>query len=121
MDKLPRMNRHQLSMIRKLIRSRCANYDQGNCLVLDDEEECICPQYWAYSLLCKYFRSAVLPNDPELEEEILSSFPNKVCDVCGLKFFSSSNRAKYCPNCSAKVRKRKETQRLHQLYLKSRI
>lgn len=121
MGKLPRMNRHQLSKVRKLIRSRCANYDQRNCLALDDGEECICPQYGAYSLLCKYFRAAVLPNDPELEEKLLSSFPNKTCEVCGLKFFSSSNRAKYCPSCSYKVRQRKEAERLHNHYLKSRI
>ena len=45
----------------RLIKRLCANYDDGNCLLLDDGEPCVCPQTISYSLLCRYFRNAVLP------------------------------------------------------------
>ena len=44
-----------------------ANYDGGNCIALDDGEECVCVQSISYSLLCRWFRAAVLPLDRELE------------------------------------------------------
>ena len=50
----------------RLIKRLCANYDNGNCLLLDDGEPCVCPQTISYSLLCRYFRNAVLPADKEL-------------------------------------------------------
>ena len=43
------------------------NYDGGNCIALDDGEECVCVQSISYSLLCRWFRAAVLPLDRELE------------------------------------------------------
>ena len=47
--------------IKKLITSRCANYDKEyGCLPLD----CDCPMFgicYTNSALCRYFRSAVLP------------------------------------------------------------
>ena len=45
----------------------CCNYDCGNCLALDDGEECVCVQSISYSLLCRWFRAAVLPLDKELK------------------------------------------------------
>ena len=39
----------------RLIKKLCANYDDGNCLLLDDGEPCVCPQTISYSLLCRYF------------------------------------------------------------------
>ncbi|WP_370648772.1 cysteine-rich VLP protein, partial [uncultured Oscillibacter sp.] len=29
-------------------------------MLLDDGDECVCPQLISYSLLCKWFRAAVL-------------------------------------------------------------
>ena len=39
----------------------CCNYDQGNCTLLEDGEPCVCVQGISYSVLCKWFRNAVLP------------------------------------------------------------
>ena len=54
----------------RLIKRLCANYDDGNCLLLDDGESCVCPQTISYSLLCRYFRNAVLPAEKELYADI---------------------------------------------------
>ena len=48
---LPRMNYPQYRKARKLVRE-CCNYCDGNCLLLDDGEECVCVQSISYSLLC---------------------------------------------------------------------
>ena len=64
---LPRMTEKQFSRAKKLLRHLCANYDRGNCLLLDDGyDPCPCPQLISNTLLCRYFRSAVLPADREL-------------------------------------------------------
>ena len=60
------MTEGQLRRARKLIRRLCANYDEGNCLALDEGEGCVCVQGISYSLLCRYFKEAVLPADAEL-------------------------------------------------------
>ena len=38
------MTEGQLRRARKLIRRLCANYDEGNCLALDEGEGCVCVQ-----------------------------------------------------------------------------
>ena len=121
MGKLPHMNDKLLRRCKALIRERCCNYDHGCCLALDDGESCPCVQSISNSLLCKWFRLAVLPTDPELEAEVLIYQAEKECCICGKTIYSSSNRAKYCPDCSRKERRRKEAERLHKHYLKSRI
>ena len=55
----------------RLVKLCCNNVD-GDCLLLDDGEGCVCPQSIAYTLICKYFRRAVLPSEPELEEDIFN-------------------------------------------------
>ena len=47
----------------RLIKKLCANYDGGNCLPLDEGDGCACVQMISLSLICKYFRNAVLPAD----------------------------------------------------------
>ena len=42
-------------------------------MLLDDGEECVCPQLISYSLLCKWFQTAVLPLDKELYAELLKA------------------------------------------------
>lgn len=61
---LPRLTPKQRQRANALIKRLCANYDNGNCLALDDGEPCACVQSISYSLLCKYFRKAVLPAEP---------------------------------------------------------
>ena len=68
---LPQMTGRQRYRANALIKKLCANYDDGNCLLLDEGEGCVCVQSISYSLLCRYFRNAVLPADPALEAEIL--------------------------------------------------
>ena len=57
MPEILRLTPSQRSRCNRLIKRLCANYDDGNCLLLDDGEPCVCPQTISYSLLCRYFRS----------------------------------------------------------------
>ncbi|WP_302549860.1 cysteine-rich VLP domain-containing protein [uncultured Anaerotruncus sp.] len=91
-----------------LIRKTCCNYNGGNCLLLDDGEECVCPQTISYSVCCKWFRWAVLPQDKALEAGIFRSASVKRCAECGAAFVPRSNRAKYCPECAARVHRRQK-------------
>lgn len=111
MDKPPRMDESQFRRAKKLIRNLCANCDGGNCLLLDDGEPCVCPQMISYSLICGYFRAAVLPAGPELYEEIMSARPVKRCRVCGTPIFPRSNSGKYCPACAVQERRKWDRER----------
>ena len=42
-DNLPRMDYRQHRRARRLVHE-CCNYDEGNCLLLDDGEPCVCVQ-----------------------------------------------------------------------------
>ena len=64
-SEIPHMTYRQYRTARRLVRE-CCNYDCGNCLLLDNGEECVCPQSITYSLICKWFRAAVLPLDAGL-------------------------------------------------------
>ena len=103
---IPRMNYRQYRKARKLTHE-CCNYCDGNCLLLDDGEECVCVQSISYSLLCRWFRAAVLPLDAALYAEISKSRDEvKRCAVCGAVFTPKSNRAKYCPDCAVRMRRK---------------
>ena len=116
---LPRMNYQQYRKARKLVRE-CCNYCDGNCLLLDDVEECVCVQSISYSLLCRWFKVAVLPLDAALYAEISKSRDEvKRCAVCGAVFTPKSNRAKYCPDCAVRMRRKKEAERQRKRYLLS--
>ena len=41
---LPRLTPKQRQRANALIKRLCANYDNGNCLALDDGEPCACVQ-----------------------------------------------------------------------------
>ena len=58
-----RLNDAQHRRVKKLTRCHCANNVRGCCLLLDDGEPCVCVQAISYSLICRYFREAVLPAD----------------------------------------------------------
>ncbi|MDO5546835.1 MAG: cysteine-rich VLP protein [Eubacteriales bacterium] len=110
MADLPRMNDEQLKQVRKLIKQRCCNYDQGSCLVLDWSFCNICPQWISYSLNCKWFRNAVLPNDPALEAAILQNHQKRVCEVCGNPLSSDHPQTKYCPECAVQQRRKQQAE-----------
>ena len=76
--------------------------------LLDDGDTCTCPQTISYSVCCKWFRWAVLPQDKALEAEIFRSASVKRCAECGAAFVPRSNRAKYCEACAAKVHRRQK-------------
>ena len=100
----------QYRRARRLVHE-CCNYDGGNCIALDDGEECVCVQSISYSLLCRWFRAAVLPLDKELETALFYRLDAKRCTVCGTLFRPGSNRAQYCPECAGHMKRIKATQR----------
>ena len=104
MDEIKRLTPAQRARCNRLIRRLCANYDGGNCLPLDDGKGCVCVQTISYSLLCKYFRRAVLPADKALYADIYRQ-RTRLCDRCGKPFAPSSNRQKYCPECGCSIRR----------------
>ncbi len=59
-EPVPVMDYRQYRRARRLVHE-CCNYDGGHCIALDDGEECVCVQSISYSLLCRWFRAAVLP------------------------------------------------------------
>ena len=116
---IPRMSYPQYRKARKLTHE-CCNYCDGNCLLLDDGEECVCVQSISYSLLCWWFRAAVLPLDGALYAEIIQSRDSvKRCAVCGAAFTPKSNRAKYCPDCAVRMRRKQEAERQRKRYLQA--
>ena len=102
MRMLPRLTPKQRQKANALIKRLCANYDGGNCLVLDDGEPCVCVQSISYSLLCKYFRNAVLPAEPMLEANILGTRFER-CVSCGAPILK-----KYCGRCAVRAYKKQQ-------------
>ena len=90
-----RLTPGQLRGVRGLAK-RCCNFLDGDCLLLDGA----CPQYISRSLLCRWFRRAILPQQPKLEQAILSPKKLRRCEVCG--------RAKYCPACAKEVHRQQK-------------
>ena len=110
-DNTIRLTYRQYRAVRRLVH-RCCNYDEGNCLVL----ECVCVQSISYSLICRWFRAAVLPQDESLCAALLYQDQMKSCAICGRSFVPKSNRAKYCPGCASVVRRKKEAERQRRRY-----
>ena len=108
---IPHMDYQQYRTARRLVHS-CCNYDSGCCLLLDDGEECVCPQSITYSLVCRWFRAAVLPLDAGLCAALLCRNRMKPCAICGSYYVPKSNRAKYCPDCAERERRRKTRERV---------
>ena len=90
------------------------------------------PEDWDYTLAglshinrekIDAIREAVLPADRQLCEQITRSGETdlKRCAVCGSTFAAGSNRAKYCPDCAAKIRRRQkaESERNRRLRIKT--
>ena len=110
-DNAVRLTYQQYRAVRRLVHE-CCNYDGGNCLLLDDGEECVCPQSISYSLICRWFRAAVLPLDGELCAALLPQRDMKICAECRGLFRPGSNRAKYCPECAKEEERRKTCERV---------
>lgn len=98
MDEIKRLTPAQRARCNRLIRRLCANYDG---------EGCVCVQMISYSLLCKYFRRAVLPADKVLCADIYRQ-RTRTCERCGKPFAPGSNRQKYCPECGRSIRRKQK-------------
>ena len=66
----------------------------------------------SYSLLCKWFRAAVLPADRLLYAELYQTGDKKKCTECGAFFASTSNSVKYCPVCRKRITRRQAAERM---------
>ena len=93
----------------RLIKRLCANYDGGNCLPLDEGDGCVCVQMISLSLICKYFRNAVLPAEKELYADIFRRRTYH-CAECGAAFVPNSNRQKYCAACGKRIHRKQKTE-----------
>ncbi len=107
-DNIIRLNYQQYRAVQRLVHD-CCNYEHGNCLALDNGwEPCVCVQSVSFSLTCKWFRVAVLPNDKGLCAALLQRGRARPCAECGTMFVPRSNRGKYCVECAVIVRRRKK-------------
>lgn len=62
-----KVSEEQRTACRKILQEECANYQDGNCLLLEEP----CPQMLSVTgLICKYFKDAVLAGHPQLYAEI---------------------------------------------------
>ena len=106
-DRIPHMTYPQFRTVQRLVHS-CCNYQDGNCLLLDDGEECVCPQAISYSLICRWFRAAVLPLDGELCAALLPApaVGRRRCRECKRIFTPPKHNTLYCPDCATKRAKR---------------
>ncbi len=102
----------QVKRVNRLVKKECCNFDNGNCILLDDGEPCHCPQLISCSLLCRWFSGAVLPLDRELFAELYAPEEKRRCTVCGAPFASKSNNAKYCPDCRKKITRKQAAERM---------
>ena len=112
MSEVKRLTPPQSRKVNALVRRTCCNCDNGNCILLDDGDECVCPQLISYSLLCKWFKVAVLPADKLLYAELYQTGDRKKCTECGTSFASSSNSVKYCPDCRKRITRRQAAERM---------
>lgn len=104
-----------METIRKLVTTSCANYVDGNCILLDKE----CPlisggeyrgkKIPAKDCSCTYFEKAVLPANKTLEAVYYGkdTVLNKSCKGCGKGFNSVSNRSVYCGDICRKSARNK--------------
>lgn len=90
-----RLNEAQYRKVKKLTRRLCANNDGGCCLLLDDGDPCVCVQAISFSLLCRYFREAVLPADRGLCADIMRQHDTRKNVSCAE---SRSTPAAIAPN-----------------------
>ena len=102
----------QFAEIKAMIKSRCCNCYQGNCLLLDDGYTHTCPQLITPShIICRYFLDAVLPADKTLLKDLRSeSVVMMVCSLCGKKTERTGRNQKLCPDCAKKKQRQRNAE-----------
>ncbi|MDR2649078.1 MAG: cysteine-rich VLP protein [Clostridiales bacterium] len=129
-DNTPReFTLEEFRAIKTLVTESCANYDKkyNECVVLDGRcyilNNCYTGSY------CKYFKRAVLPLEPTLENQLdnrsdqpfessMDNIPYKHCDACGLPFTPIIDKEKYC---SVRCKKAGEMIKSRELKRKKRM
>ena len=106
---IPRMNYRQYRKARRLTHE-CCNYCDGNCLLLDDGEECVCVQSIFLFRSVPMVQVAVLPLDAALYAELMERSRVLHCRECGALFSPRRPNCLYCPDCAEK-RKRQSKKR----------
>lgn len=105
------LTRAEMTAVKKLVKNLCANYDyEYGCLPLDDACYMLYGVAYNCSALCRYFRNAVLPNDPALEAVFLGmeKVETEPCAFCGKEFVTRGKRD-YCSSACQKEANRKNT------------
>ena len=93
------LSRWERQEMKRLVKSRCANYDnEYGCLILDCQ--CVMLHKWWTGGGCKYFRSSVLPAHKALEAS-LDRKHVKVCKICGGGFVPNGSQAYCSDKCRA--------------------
>ena len=103
----------QFAEIKTMIKSRCCNCYQGNCLLLDDGDSHTCPQLITPShIICRYFLDCVLPSDNPLMKSVTGQMPVEtiVCALCGKKTERTGRNQKLCPDCAKKKQRQRNAE-----------
>ena len=100
-----RLTPPQSRKVNSLVKKECCNCERGHCILLDDGEECVCPQLISYSLF-------ILGLDKLLYAELFKTEDKKRCTECGTFFVSKSNSVKYCPDCRKRITRRQVAERM---------
>lgn len=109
-ERLLILNEKQKKHASRLIREECANLDGSYCVLLDNGcEPCTCPQLISYSVLCKHFKQAILPLDPEFQAVVMKADGLKRCAACEEIITGYSRNALYCEPCA--TRRKRESKR----------
>lgn len=107
------LTRSERAAIRRLV-EHCANYDSTDKLCLPLDCTCYMLNKWWTGSLCRYFREALLPTDPELETAITSedtSQRQKSCPVCGKAYLPTTSQAYCSDTCRVQARRKSERER----------
>ena len=106
------LTREERAAIRKLVTSLCVNYDyEFGCLPLDGP--CFMIGKWWTGAFCRYFREAVLPNDPALEAALTGGAADmRPCAVCGQPFPRNGRRAYCSAPCAGKAQRKQQREHM---------
>jgi len=102
------MTQNELSAIKQLVVTMCANYDHDySCLPLG----CVCvmlKKIWI-SEGCKYFNKCLLPLNNDLMISLANDNPvTRVCPVCDETFVQNGKQI-YCSNiCAGKIKQKQQ-------------
>ena len=103
----------QFAEIKTMIKSRCCNCYQGNCLLLDDGDTHTCPQLITPShIICRYFLDSVLPSDNALKKSVTGQSPTEtvICALCSSKTERTGRNQKFCPDCAKKKQRQRNAE-----------